>query len=92
MLEPRIDQASGALTVGICKLPSLSNTRGQVKIVADEICANANLIAAAPELLAALERCEEHLPDTAIAPYDAEIWALVRQVRGAIAKAKGEAP
>jgi hypothetical protein len=49
-----------------------------------EVDGNANLIAAAPELLAALERL---IAD--ISPDSAEVW---RQAFDAVAKARGETP
>lgn len=56
--------------------------------------ANARLIAAAPELLAALERCDLAFADwqVGVVPGRPEdILALIAQVRAALAKATGEA-
>ena len=61
------------------------NRHRSVRTKCDELLANARLIAAAPELLEALELCEEALEDG----HWSNLKALVRD---AIAKAKGEQP
>ena len=64
---------------------------------ADEPQFNAHLIAAAPELLAALERLlqaneadYEHLPDATVRVSFETNSMAIKQARAAIAKAKGE--
>ena len=53
----------------------------------EEACANARLIAAAPELLAALQACDKAM--SYMSEYDIPL-TLPEQVKAAIAKATGE--
>jgi len=74
----------GAEVMGIAHINSRGNHNAGIPSAED--CANGRLIAAAPELLAALEFCAEALDTEAGGLYRAHI----EQARAAIAKAKGE--
>lgn len=56
----------------------------------DQCCANARLIAAAPDLLEALEEVLEDITHEDHVPGDWSVQVVVRKAREAIAKAKGE--
>lgn len=64
---------------------------GPEKIGREEAVANAHLIAAAPELLAALQDLIEDITHEDHRPKDWSVQAVVRQARAAIAKATGAA-
>lgn len=90
IVEPRIDQEAGGLAVGIAMLPSLSNMRGDVKLRAEEICANARLIAAAPDLLAAGEAVYALNAAGRITVNDSAAYKAIVDLCVAIAAATGE--
>ena len=72
----------------VARLQSCENIDG---IATDELLANARLIAAAPELLEALEEFEAEYDKVDLAKAEPpELTAAVLAARAAIAKAKGE--
>ncbi|MBN8979434.1 MAG: hypothetical protein J0I08_23495 [Rhizobiales bacterium] len=68
-----------------------ADIRASGERASDEAAANARLVATAPELLAALIRAEQTTAELCHGQHpDNECWNVLRQVRAAIAKAKGD--
>ena len=78
-------QAAMALTVASAYPPKVGNAPRDM----DERDANARLIAAAPDMRAALGRVVLVLGERSILHKDDEVWAMYSEVVAAIAKAEG---
>lgn len=77
--------------VTVCGVHKIGRQVGEYTPEAEVQCkANARLIAAAPDMLAALKLAEEHLPF--IADDNPEASHALVQVRAAVAKAEGRTP
>ena len=91
-IKPECERRKGVFA-SVCTNGATISTR-EFEIMADgyqnsHAEANARLIEAAPDLLAALKRVVALLPETAIAAYKAEEWEAAEQARAALAKAEG---